>query len=192
MHGFLSPGPSIWDQRWKVHLWKQCHCLLWYVNMFDHKVASFLSSEQTSYLGLEANESSSLSPLGEIEGTGVCDCFFNAANPHDAGNWCQGLLNRWLVNGRSLAWLDQQHVFTQKLKKQPQVYTQNDVWGMTTEIPCFWWDEIRSTSQIRLLMRHQCEISALAPPMSFCRKTSGGFAKYKLFSQAKEMLVFAP
>ena len=67
---------------------------------------------------------------------------------------------------------------------------------MTTEILCFWWDEayfqpIRSTSQMWLLVRHQCEISALVPPMSFCRKTSGGFAKYQLFSEAKEILVFA-
>lgn len=54
--------------------------------MFDRKVASFLSCEQTSYLGLEANENFSLSPLGEIEGTAVCDCSFDAANPHDAGN----------------------------------------------------------------------------------------------------------
>ena len=54
--------------------------------MFDRKVASFLSCEQTFYLGLEANESSSLSPLGEIEGTGVCDYSFDAANSHDAGN----------------------------------------------------------------------------------------------------------
>lgn len=61
--------------------------------MFDRKVASFLSCEQTSYLGLEANENSSLSPLGEVEGTGVCDCSFDAADPHDAGNWCHGLLN---------------------------------------------------------------------------------------------------
>lgn len=60
--------------------------------MFDRKVASFLSCEQTSYLGLEANENFSLSPLGEIEGTAVCDCSFDAANPHDAGNWCHGLL----------------------------------------------------------------------------------------------------
>ena len=43
-----------------------------------------------------------------------------------------------------------------------------------------------------LLVRHQYEVSALVPPMSFCRKTSGGFAKYRLFSQAKEILVFAP
>lgn len=73
--------------------------------MFDHKVASFLSCEQTSYLGLEANENFCLilSPLGEIEGTEVCDYFFDAANPHNAGNWCHGLLNRRLVNGRSLA-----------------------------------------------------------------------------------------
>ena len=71
--------------------------------MFDHKVASFLSCEQASYLGLEANENFCLSPLGEIEGTEVCDYFFDAANPHNAGNWCHGLLNRRLVNGRSLA-----------------------------------------------------------------------------------------
>ena len=32
-------------------------------------------------------------------------------------------------------------------------------------------------------MRHQYGISALVPQMKFCGKTSGGIAKFRLFSQ---------
>ena len=41
---------------------------------------------------------------------------------------------------------------------------------------------IRSTAHIWLVTRHQYRISPLIPQSSFCGKTSGGFAKCRLFS----------
>ena len=43
---------------------------------------------------------------------------------------------------------------------------------------------IRSTTQIRIVTRHQYRTSALVPQTSFRGGTSGGIAKYRLFSQA--------
>ena len=44
---------------------------------------------------------------------------------------------------------------------------------------------IRSTSQIFVVTRHQCGISALVSQTSFGGETSGSVAKCRLFSQAK-------
>ena len=44
---------------------------------------------------------------------------------------------------------------------------------------------IRSTTQIWVLMRHQCGISALVSQTSLGRETSDSIAKCRLFSQAK-------
>ena len=43
---------------------------------------------------------------------------------------------------------------------------------------------IKSTTQIWVVMHHQCGISALISQMSFGRKTSGSITKCRLFSQA--------
>ena len=43
---------------------------------------------------------------------------------------------------------------------------------------------IKSTTQIRVVMHHQCGISAFISQMSFDRETSGSVAKCRLFSQA--------
>ena len=43
---------------------------------------------------------------------------------------------------------------------------------------------IRSTTQVWVVTRHQNGISALIPQTSFRRETSGGLAKYQLFSEA--------
>ena len=43
---------------------------------------------------------------------------------------------------------------------------------------------IRSTTQIWIVTRHQYRTSALVPQTSFRGETSGGIAKYRLFSQA--------
>ena len=43
---------------------------------------------------------------------------------------------------------------------------------------------IRSTTQIWVVMRHLCGISALISQMSFGGKTSGSVTKCQLFSQA--------
>ena len=43
---------------------------------------------------------------------------------------------------------------------------------------------IKSTTQIRVVMHHQCGISTLISQMSFGRETSGSVAKCRLFSQA--------
>ena len=50
---------------------------------------------------------------------------------------------------------------------------------------------IRSSTQIWVVTRHQCGISALASQTSFCGETVGGVAKCRLFSQAKLLLVFS-
>ena len=58
---------------------------------------------------------------------------------------------------------------------------------------CFRWVEanflpalpIRSTSRVRVVMRHQYGISILVSQTSFRGETSGGVAKCRLFSQAK-------
>ena len=84
----------------------------------------------------------------------------------------------------------------------PLVSLWNDVWEMSMEIPSWWhvttqirvvllngcdpreillWP-IRSTAHIWLVTRHQYRISPLIPQSSFCGKTSGGFAKCRLFS----------
>ena len=43
---------------------------------------------------------------------------------------------------------------------------------------------IKSTIQIWVVTRHQCGISALISQTLFCRETSGGVARCRLFSQA--------
>ena len=47
---------------------------------------------------------------------------------------------------------------------------------------------IRSTTQIWVMTRHQCGISALISQTSFGGETSGSVAKSGLFSQAKTLL----
>ena len=90
----------------------------------------------------------------------------------------------------------------------PLVSLWNDVWEMSMEIPSWWhvttqiwvvllngcdpreillWP-IRSTAHIWLVTRHQYRISPLIPQLSFCGKTSGGFAKCRLFSQVSTKL----
>ena len=46
---------------------------------------------------------------------------------------------------------------------------------------------IRSTTQIWVMTRHQCGISALVCQTSFEGKTSGNVAKCRLFSQARTL-----
>ena len=48
---------------------------------------------------------------------------------------------------------------------------------------------IRSTTQIRVVSRHQYGISALISQTSFGGETSGSIAKFRLFSQAKVMYI---
>ena len=50
---------------------------------------------------------------------------------------------------------------------------------------------IRSTIQIWVVTRHQYGISALISQRLFCRETSGGVAKCRLFSQATRQLKLA-
>ena len=47
---------------------------------------------------------------------------------------------------------------------------------------------IRSTAHILVVTHHQYRISPLIPQLSFCGKTSGGFAKCRLFSQVSTKL----
>ena len=49
---------------------------------------------------------------------------------------------------------------------------------------------IRSTTQIWVVMHHQYGISALIPQTSFCRRSSGGIAKWRLSSQANIKFTF--
>ena len=46
---------------------------------------------------------------------------------------------------------------------------------------------IRSTTQIWVVTRHQYGISVLVSQMLFGGETSGSIAKFRLFSQAKEL-----
>ena len=86
---------------------------------------------------------------------------------------------------------------------QPMFSPQNDAWGgneprnfkpMTCHYPDLgsasnWVGNLlypirrRTTTQIWLLTRHQYGISALISQASFCKETSGGVSKYRLFSQ---------
>ena len=47
---------------------------------------------------------------------------------------------------------------------------------------------IRSSTQILVVTRHQCGISALVYEMSFCGESSSGIAKCGLFSQAGNII----
>ena len=47
---------------------------------------------------------------------------------------------------------------------------------------------IRSTTQIWVVTRHQCGLSAVVPQTSFRGETIGGFAKCRLFSQARQCM----
>ena len=67
---------------------------------------------------------------------------------------------------------------------QPMVSPQNDVWEMMAEIPYwfpYWFQPIRSITQIWLVTRHRYGISAIVSQKSFCWETmSAGFAKCQL------------
>ena len=59
------------------------------------------------------------------------------------------------------------------------------------DIASDWWNQIshavqpfRSTTEIWVVTRHQCGISALLSQTSFSEETSGTVAKCRLFSQA--------
>ena len=94
-----------------------------------------------------------------------------------------------------LAWEKSRHLATLPLVSLP-----NDVWETSAEIPYYrdlgsasdWLNPIshsarpiRSTTQIRLVTRHQYEILELVSQTSFGGKTSGSVVKFRLFSQAK-------
>ena len=105
---------------------------------------------------------------------------------------------------KELAWENRRHFAT-----PPVVSPRNNVWEMSAEIP-YWWrvttqgsasdwscrvgnllQPIRSTIQIWVMTRHQYGISALISQRLFCRETSGGVAKCRLFSQATRQLKLA-
>ena len=62
----------------------------------------------------------------------------------------------------------------------PLVFLWNDVWETSAETPSWWC----FTSQIWVVVRHQCGISALIFQMSFQGESNGGVTKCQLFSQA--------
>ena len=87
----------------------------------------------------------------------------------------------------------------------PLVSQRNDVWEISTEIPCWWrvstqmqvllligWSKFPTrydqseTTQIWVVIRHQYGISAPVSQTSFRGETSGGIGKCRLFSQASE------
>ena len=91
-----------------------------------------------------------------------------------------------------LAWENSRHLATLPLVSPP-----NDVWETSAEYPDLgstsdWLNPIshstrpiRSTTQIRVVTRHQYEIFELVSQTSFGGKTSGSVVKFRLFSQAK-------